>query len=134
LREAGMDVTISARREMQAAELASRAGVAWTSWPPSPGSWDLLVNATPIGTAPAIGESPLDANLLDGRLVYDLVYNPPRTRLIADAIARGCETIGGLDMLVAQAAAQFSWWTGAAPPEIAMREAALARLSETHPV
>jgi len=134
LREAGMDVTISARREVQAAELASRAGVAWTSWPPSPGSWDLLVNATPIGTAPAIDESPLDSDLLSGRLVYDLVYNPPRTRLIADAIARGCETIGGLDMLVAQAAAQFTWWTGASPPEADMREAALARLSETHPV
>jgi shikimate dehydrogenase len=64
--------------------------------------------------------------------VYDLVYNPPRTQLLADAVGRGCEVIGGLDMLVAQAAAQFRWWTGAEPPETAMRQAALARLHAEH--
>ena len=50
---------------------------------------------------------------------------------VTEAARRGCQTIGGLDMLVAQAAAQFSWWTGAAAPETAMRQAALARLGET---
>ena len=69
---------------------------------------------------------------LDGGLVYDLVYNPPSTRLLADAAARGCEVIGGLDMLVAQAAAQFTWWTGAPAPVPVMRAAALARLQEEH--
>ncbi len=44
--------------------------------------------------------------------MYDLVYNPPATRLLRDAAAAGCVTIGGLDMLVAQAQEQFSWWTG----------------------
>jgi shikimate 5-dehydrogenase len=88
------------------------------------------VNATPVGTSPAVGESPLDADSLDGRLVYDLVYNPPRTRLLADARARGCEVIGGLDMLVAQAAAQLTWWTDATPAQTVMRDAALRRLDE----
>jgi shikimate dehydrogenase len=90
------------------------------------------VNATPVGTTPAIDESPIPAALIGGRLVYDLVYNPPRTQLLADAVGRGCEVIGGLDMLVAQAAAQFRWWTGAEPPETAMRQAALARLHAEH--
>jgi shikimate dehydrogenase len=134
LRDAGAAVTIAARRDSQAAELAAHAGVAWTAWPPPAASWDLLVNATPVGTAPRVEESALDPAHLDGRVVYDLVYNPPQTRLLSDAASRGCQTIGGLDMLVAQAAAQFAWWTGTAAPETAMRQAALARLGATHSV
>jgi len=132
LTHAGAHVTVVARRADQAAEVAARAGANVGPWPPAPRSWDVLVNATPVGTSPASGESPLDAASLDGRLVYDLVYNPPRTRLLADASSRGCAVIGGLDMLVAQAAAQFAWWTGDTPPEMAMRQAALARLHEEH--
>jgi shikimate 5-dehydrogenase len=67
---------------------------------------------------------------LTGRVVYDLVYNPPTTRLMQDAAAVGCETIGGLDMLVAQAREQFQWWTGTAPQPGVMKDAALARLAE----
>jgi 3-dehydroquinate dehydratase/shikimate dehydrogenase len=130
LRHAGARVTVVARRHDQASEVAARAGAETARWPPAPGSWDLLVNATPVGTSPAVGESPLDADSLDGRLVYDLVYNPPRTRLLADARARGCEVIGGLDMLVAQAAAQLTWWTDATPAQTVMRDAALRRLDE----
>jgi 3-dehydroquinate dehydratase / shikimate dehydrogenase len=133
LSHAGARVTVAARRHGQAVEIAARSGAAPAQWPPAPRSWDLLVNATPIGTSPAVDESPLDAASLDGRLVYDLVYNPPRTRLLADASARGCDVIGGLDMLVAQAVAQFTWWTGTMPSEAAMRDAALARLREEHP-
>ncbi len=66
--------------------------------------------------------------------MYDLVYNPPRTRLMEDAAARGCRTLGGLDMLVAQAQAQCAWWTGAHPPDRTMRDAALARLHEINHV
>ena len=132
LQQAGAHVTIAARCQAQAEEAAARSGASVSPWPPARGTWDLLVNATPIGTSPAVTDSPLAASALDGRVVYDLVYNPPRTRLLAEAAARGCEVIGGLDMLVAQAIAQFTWWTGAAPPEPAMREAALARLHEEH--
>ena len=60
----------------------------------------------------------------DGRLVYDLVYNPRETRLLADAARAGCGTIGGLDMLVAQAVRQFTWWTGAKPSADLFRRAA----------
>ena len=94
-----------------------------------PGTWDLLVNATPVGTAPDENESPVPQDhALDGQLVYDLVYNPLQTRLLRDAAQAGCQTIGGLDMLVAQAQAQFEWWTEQRPADRVMRDAAVARL------
>lgn len=129
LASAGVRVTLCARRPEQARPIAALTGAAIAEWPPAPGTWDLLVNATPAGTAPATGESPLPGDFpLDGRLVYDLVYNPPRTRLLRDAGRAGCATIGGLDMLVAQAQAQFEWWTGQRPSDRVMRDAAVARL------
>jgi shikimate dehydrogenase len=62
--------------------------------------------------------------------VYDLVYNPPVTRLLREAMGAGCQVTGGLEMLVAQAHEQFRWWTGQQPPPGVMREAALERLAE----
>jgi 3-dehydroquinate dehydratase/shikimate dehydrogenase len=126
----GMRVTLSARRDAQAREVAAFTGASVGSWPPAPASWDLLVNATPIGTAPAVDESPVpDGFTFDGELVYDLVYNPSRTRLLNDAARAGCRTIGGLEMLVAQAQAQFEWWTGERPDADVMRAAAVERLA-----
>jgi len=49
---------------------------------------------------------------------------------MADAREAGCVTIGGLEMLVAQAAEHFQWWTGVRPDAGVMRDAALARLAE----
>jgi shikimate 5-dehydrogenase len=53
---------------------------------------------------------------LDGEIVFDLVYVPAETPLIARARAEGCLTIGGIEMLVAQAERQFELWTGQRPP------------------
>ena len=130
LASAGMRVTIAARRPEQAQAVAALTGAAVSPWPPDPASWDLLVNATPVGTSPNAGASPLPDGYRfhGGGLVYDLVYNPPQTKLLADAARAGCRTIGGLDMLVAQAQAQFEWWTGQRPADRVMRDAALARL------
>jgi 3-dehydroquinate dehydratase/shikimate dehydrogenase len=128
LATAGVRVTLCARRADQSAAVAALTGAATTPWPPEPGSWDLLVNATPVGTTPRTDDSPLPGHALDGKLVYDLVYNPPETRLLRDAERAGCQTIGGLSMLVAQAQAQFEWWTGQRPADRVMREAAIARL------
>jgi shikimate 5-dehydrogenase len=132
LASAGVRVTIAARRQEQAQAVAALTGAAVSPWPPDPASWDLLVNATPVGTTPHVGTSPLPDDYLfhGGGLVYDLVYNPPHTRLLQDAARAGCRTIGGLDMLVAQAQAQFEWWTGRKPPDKVMRDAAHARLQE----
>jgi len=119
----GAHVTVHARRPDQAGELAS-LGASVGTWPPPRGSWDLLVNTTPVGTAPHIDETPLAAELLGGGgLVYDLVYNPGRTRLLRDAADAGCGTLGGLEMLIAQAAMQVATWFPVEPPVDAMRAA-----------
>jgi 3-dehydroquinate dehydratase/shikimate dehydrogenase len=129
LGSAGVQVTVCARRPEQAQSIAALTGAAIAPWPPAPGTWDLLINATPVGTRPDDHQSPLPAgHPLDGALVYDLIYNPPQTQLLRDAAAAGCRTIGGLDMLVAQAQAQFEWWTEGRPADRVMREAAVARL------
>ena len=129
---AGGAVTVCARRPERAAEVAALAGGAAVPFPPAPGSWDLLVNTTPVGTAPHVDDTPVPAEALaGGSTVYDLVYNPTRTRLRRDAEAAGCRTIGGLDMLAAQAVRQFEWWLGTRPSTglflRAAREALAAR-------
>jgi shikimate 5-dehydrogenase len=53
---------------------------------------------------------------LDGEIVFDLVYAPPVTPLLERAGKQGCLTIGGIEMLVAQAERQFELWTGQRPP------------------
>jgi 3-dehydroquinate dehydratase/shikimate dehydrogenase len=85
------------------------------NFPPRAGSWDVLVNATTAGSATA-PVNPIAGAELDGEIVFDLVYVPAETRLLADARAAGCLTIGGLEMLIAQAERQFELWTGQRPP------------------
>jgi 3-dehydroquinate dehydratase / shikimate dehydrogenase len=84
---------------------------------------DLVVNATP--------ESPATAEQLNGaHWVYDLVYNPIETQFIKEARKAGCETLGGLEMLVAQAKIQFALWTGTKPSTSVMYSAALQDLQD----
>lgn len=86
---------------------------------------DILVNATSVGMSPNVDEIPVPANLLKPSLiVFDIVYNPIKTRLLREAEAAGAETISGLDMLVWQGALAFEKWTGLkAPVELMKKEA-----------
>lgn len=128
----GARIGVFGRDERRAAAVASLGGGEGRCGVPARGGWDLLVNATPVGTWPDVEATPMaEADLRGGRVVYDLVYNPPETALCRAARAAGCRTIGGLEMLVAQAAIQFEWWTGCEAPVGVMREAAVARLGET---
>ena len=111
LSAAGATATVCARRVEQAQELAP-LGAAVGTWPPRPGSWDILVNCTPLGGISRPDASPLPGGPFDGRLVYDLVYRPPDTPLLRAARAAGCATLNGWPMLQAQARKQFDWWTG----------------------
>jgi shikimate dehydrogenase len=79
---------------------------------------DILINATPLGMGPNADETPVDGDLLrPGLLVFDSVYNPPRTRLLREAEEAGARTLSGMSMLVYQGAASFELWTGREAPE-----------------
>jgi 3-dehydroquinate dehydratase/shikimate dehydrogenase len=130
LASTGCRLRVHARHREQAEEIAAIVSADVGPWPPEPDSWDLLINCTPIGMHPRVGDTPVAPDRLTGSVVYDLVYNPPTTRLLREAAARGCHTIGGLDMLVGQAHEQFQWWTGTPPQSGVMREAAVKRLAE----
>ena len=73
----------------------------------------VIVNTTPVGMYPNVGQSPVDLDVfvqLEG--VLDVVYNPARTQLLLDAEKRGLVTENGLWMLVAQAKESSEWFTG----------------------
>jgi len=93
---------------------------------------DILVNATSMGMSPNIDETPVTADLLKpGLIVYDIVYNPAKTRLLREAEAAGAKTIGGVDMLVWQGALAFEKWTGRKAPVELMKEEAI-KLLQSH--
>ena len=96
----------------------------------------LLVNSSSVGMSggPAPTELPLPASLLGPHLlVYDLVYNPAITPLLAAAQRAGAKTLEGLPMLVYQGAASFERWTNQPAPSPIMMTAARAALAARSP-
>lgn len=105
--------------------VVDRAG--WSSLPGALAGADLLVNATPVGTGD--DASPVPPSLLrSGLAVLDLVYRPSPTRLVRDARAAGAAARDGAGVLLRQAAASFTLWTGIDAPLDAMRDALAAEL------
>jgi 3-dehydroquinate dehydratase/shikimate dehydrogenase len=76
--------------------------------------FDIVINATPLGMSGASQEmTPATTAQLHGvRLAYDLVYNPIETLFLREARAAGCDTLTGIEMLIAQGAEQLRLWTG----------------------
>jgi 3-dehydroquinate dehydratase/shikimate dehydrogenase len=139
LKNAGADTTVFARDVNKARELADHFEISVEQLKtgdskPVAGfsNFDIVVNATPLGTrGEKMNESPATAEQLrDVKLVYDLIYNPAETRLIHEARRAGAETLGGFDMLLAQAERQFQIWTGAEAPITEMRAAAQRKVDE----
>lgn len=125
-------VTVVARRAEQAEALAhSMAAIGrvtardWHDAGEVVRAASLVVNATPVGTNDPDATPWPDASAFhSAQTVYDLVYRPAETRLMHDARAAGARVVGGLPMLVAQAAASFKLWTGRDLPLDPAREAA----------
>ena len=116
LRQQNVVVTVFARD----VEKAQLLGVSCESLSnASFAGYDVLINATPLGSGAHIDQTPVTQEQLGGvRCVYDLIYNPRETRLLREAHAAGCETLGGIEMLIAQAKLQFELWTGQKPSSI----------------
>jgi 3-dehydroquinate dehydratase/shikimate dehydrogenase len=93
--------------------------------------FDIVVNATPLGTRGVReAETPATAAQFRGvRLAYDLVYNPLETSFLREARAAGCDTLGGIEMLLAQAVEQYKLWFRNEPDVEVMRAAAFGALS-----
>lgn len=91
---------------------------------------NLIVNCTSVGMWPNANASPWPDSVPfpEGVTVYDMVYRPERTRLMAQAEAAGGRAIGGLGMLARQGAAAFEIWTGKQPPIDVMLDEARAVL------
>ncbi|MFW2380232.1 MAG: shikimate dehydrogenase [Acidimicrobiales bacterium] len=89
---------------------------------------EIVINATSIGMAggPNPNGIPLAAELISQhQIVHDIVYQPRETRLMAEARQRGATVVGGVGMLVHQAARQYTHWTGRPAPHETMRRAVL---------
>jgi 3-dehydroquinate dehydratase/shikimate dehydrogenase len=127
LRQVGCQVTVLARRDEQAAAVAADVGCAHDSLARlAAHEWDVIVNATPVGSGPLTSRSPIPAALQrPGAVAFDMVYDPLDTPFLRDAVAAGGQGVDGLQMLIAQAAGQFETWTGQEAPVQTMREAAL---------
>lgn len=122
-------VSVAARRAGAASELAARVpGAHAVAWPQEGlvGA-EVVVNATPVGMA---GDDSKPFEPRAGQWVVDLVYHPVETPLLDHAVRVGARPIGGLGMLVHQAALSFECFTGRPAPLAAMWAAARATGSD----
>jgi shikimate dehydrogenase len=140
MREAGLDVSIWNRTPERAQAVAEELGAGLAGSTPDIASFDVIVNATPIGLEDGAGNEtagpsgvstlkglPLAADALtDRQVVVDLAYGSVETPVIAAARAAGARWIDGLEVLVRQGAEAFRIWTGIDPPLDVMRRAARA--------
>jgi len=98
--------------------------VAWEGDYRAPEDAQILINATSIGLGDPKARVNIDMDTVGEDLVVaDVIFNPPRSRLIRDAEERGCRTLDGLGMLVNQGVIGFKIWTGIDPDPIVMRDA-----------
>jgi 3-dehydroquinate dehydratase/shikimate dehydrogenase len=110
----GCTVIVYNRTPQRAENLARELRCSWKPWDERRQyTGDILINCTSVGLWPAVDDSPLpDEAVRPGTLVMDTVYRPAQTRLLRAAAARGCETISGAEMFLAQAAVQHELWHG----------------------
>jgi shikimate dehydrogenase len=121
----GAEVVVVNRSPEPAAKAARLAGpAARVGTAAEVAGADVVINATSLGMGDD-GRLPFDPAFLGaGQVVVDLVYHPAVTPLLAAAGAAGARAVGGLGMLVHQAAHAFRLWTGEEPPLSAMRAGA----------
>ena len=118
LRDKGADVFLLNRTPETGAKLAKQSGAKVIKREAVPKtSFDVILNATPVGMSGQSGGSILTVEDLRTKYVFDLVYNPIDTPLIRLARQQNIAVITGVEMFVQQGARQFEIWTGKPAPE-----------------
>jgi 3-dehydroquinate dehydratase/shikimate dehydrogenase len=131
LKDKGAEVTIFNRTPETAQKLAKQAGAKVIKKEAlAKSAFDVILNATPVGMAGAKAAPLLAENELNAKLVFDMVYNPIETPLIAMARKKGIPVIAGIEMFVQQGARQFEIWTGKPAPEEEMLRVVLHQLRQ----
>jgi shikimate dehydrogenase len=101
----------------------------WSGDYSAPVGTDVVINGTSIGLYDREARIAIDVGSLHPCMVVaDVIFNPPRTRLLRDAEARGCKVLDGLGMLVNQGIVGIEYWTGITPDAEVMRRALEAAL------
>ncbi len=133
----GARVVIAGRNPSRAASLAADLGRSARSSaidsldPGFMSEIDIVINTTPVGMTPDTDSTPIEEKLLlPHHTVFDIVYSPARTHLLALAEAKGCAVVRGVEMLVSQALAQFKIWTGKDAPERQIYDAVESHLKK----
>jgi 3-dehydroquinate dehydratase/shikimate dehydrogenase len=120
----GADVTIYNRTVDRARRLGSEFSCRFAGLEAAPSTAaEIVINCTPIGMHPHVDASPLERIPRGVKVVFDTIYNPPRTRLLHQASQAGCLCVSGLEMFVNQGCAQFELWTHRPAPREVMRQA-----------
>lgn len=127
------DAAVANRTAAKAEALAADFGLRAVPWDERVGAWSLVINTTPLGMlGEHQAESPWPADGFSGvGLVFDFVYNPVRTRLLAEAQAAGVPCVSGLSMFLHQGLAQFELWTGKKLDERRARQVLMADMALT---
>ena len=133
LKERGAEVYILNRNVDAGQKLARQAKARTVKRPDLKKlSFDVIINATPVGMDNT-KDTPLQEAEINAKYVFDMVYDPPETRLMKLAKARGEQVIPGIEMFVQQAARQFEIWTGKpAPWDDMLRAVTLALQDRNH--
>jgi shikimate dehydrogenase len=123
LADAGAQVDVSARKPDAAAAIGRNDVIRWDDRADAAAAADIVVNATSVGMG-GDPELPIPAaTIRKEQVVADLVYEPRETPLIAAARGAGAHAVGGIGMLVHQAALQIEIWSGQPAPVEAMHAA-----------
>lgn len=131
LRDKSADVFILNRTPETAQKLARQAGAKTIKQEAlAKTTFDVVINATPVGMTGQKASPLLEAKDLNTKLVFDLVYNPLETPLLRLARQQNIPVITGIEMFVHQGARQFEIWTGKPAPEEEMLRVVLHALKQ----
>lgn len=127
--EKGAHLTIYNRTKEKAEELASEVGARSASLDSlsDVANADILINSTSIGLDETRDQTPIPAEYISSnQIVFDAVYNPYETTLLKIAKEKGATIIHGIEMLLHQGTAQFTYYTDHDAPENVMRSSLIA--------